>query len=108
MDTQSGDTGMAQILVGEGGLPLVGFLVWLHAKETAVPGLGMNENPKRRQNGAVQKRDRKLIHPRRAAEFFEAFATFVPGLGIEDADVAVLIDRQAGADLAPEEDVLRG
>jgi hypothetical protein len=35
MDSPSGDTGMAQILLGEGGLLLVGFLVWLLAKETA-------------------------------------------------------------------------
>jgi hypothetical protein len=46
--------------------------------------------------------DRGLIRPRRAAEFFQAFAAFVPALGIADADVAVLIKRQAGADLAPE------
>jgi hypothetical protein len=45
---------------------------------------------------------------RRAAEFFQAFAAFVPGLGIEHADVAALVERQTGAGLAPEEDVLRG
>jgi hypothetical protein len=49
-----------------------------------------------------------LIHPRGAAEFFQAFAALVPGLGIEDADVAALVERQAGAGLAPTEDVLRG
>jgi hypothetical protein len=43
----------------------------------------------------------------RAAEFFQAFAAFVPGLGIEGTDVAALVERQTGADLAPEEDVLR-
>src|SRR5262249_47923332 len=45
---------------------------------------------------------------RRAAEFFQAFAAFVPGLGIEGADVAALVERQTGAGLAPEEYVLRG
>ena len=48
-----------------------------------------------------------LINSGRAAEFFQAFAAFVPGLGIEDADVAALVEGQAGADLAPKEDVLR-
>src|SRR6516225_751611 len=49
-----------------------------------------------------------LINSGRAAEFFQAFAAVVPGLGIEDADVAALVERQAGAGLAPQEDVLRG
>jgi hypothetical protein len=44
---------------------------------------------------------------RQAAEFFEAFAAFEPGLGIEDADLAAFVERQARAGLTPEEDVLR-
>jgi hypothetical protein len=32
----------------------------------------------------------------------------VPGLGVEDADVAVIVERQTGANLAPEEDLPRG
>jgi hypothetical protein len=49
-----------------------------------------------------------LINSGRTAEFFQAFAAFEPGLDVEDADVAALVERQAGAGLAPEEDVLRG
>jgi hypothetical protein len=46
------------------------------------------------------------IRQRRAAELFQARPAFVPGRGAQGADFAVLVERQSGADLAPEKDAL--
>ena len=44
---------------------------------------------------------------RRAAELLQALAALLPFGGAQDADVAALVEGQAGADFAPQDDVLR-
>jgi hypothetical protein len=77
---------MAQILVGEGGLLLVGFLVWLRAKETASP----DETAARASGGSVcaddHHADDVLITP---GDQTLTVADLANGLGI---DVPITVD----------------